>query len=192
MIILGHFYQRDEIVRHADFLGDNFQLAHAAKSRPEAGYIVFCGVHFMAQTAAVLSGPDQKVILPNLAAGCSMADIADIDSIWDCWEDLTAFLDYEAGGKQRVLPVTYMNSAAGIEILKDACWHVLNADVVVMASGGAGQVFLHTTNPRCATGDGFAMAFRAGAENCGCGVLPIPSNRTCGGVNVPLFRGSAW
>src|ERR1700733_6872546 len=114
-VLLGHFYQRDEIVCHADFLGDSFQLAQAAKSRPEAEYIVFCGVHFMAETAAVLSGSDQKVILPNLAAGCSMADMADIDSVRDCWDDLTALLGYEAGGKQAVLPVTYMNSAAALK-----------------------------------------------------------------------------
>ncbi len=81
LVVLGHFYQRDEVVEHADFLGDSFQLANAALTKPDAEYIVFCGVHFMAETADILARPEQKVILPNLAAGCSMADMADIDSV---------------------------------------------------------------------------------------------------------------
>jgi quinolinate synthase len=117
LVILGHFYQRDEIVRYADFLGDSFQLAQAAKTRPNADYIVFCGVHFMAETADMLSRPDQAVVLPNLAAGCSMADMAEIDSVTDCWEELSSVLGTEddASGKQPVLPVTYMNSAASLK-----------------------------------------------------------------------------
>ena len=79
VVILGHFYQREEVVTHADEVGDSFQLATAATMRPDAEAIVFCGVHFMAETADLLSQPDQAVILPNLAAGCSMADMADID-----------------------------------------------------------------------------------------------------------------
>jgi quinolinate synthase len=85
VVVLGHFYQRDEVVRHADFLGDSFQLANAAQTVPNAEAIVFCGVHFMAETADILAQPDQAVILPNLAAGCSMADMADIDSVEECW-----------------------------------------------------------------------------------------------------------
>ena len=85
VVILGHFYQRDEIVQHADFLGDSFQLANAAQTVPSAETIVFCGVHFMAETADILAQPHQEVILPNLAAGCSMADMADIDSVEECW-----------------------------------------------------------------------------------------------------------
>ena len=77
LVILGHFYQRDEVVQHADFVGDSFQLANAALTKPDAETIVFCGVHFMAETADILAKPDQHVILPNLAAGCSMADMAD-------------------------------------------------------------------------------------------------------------------
>ena len=88
VVILGHFYQRDEIVQHADYLGDSFQLANAAKEHRQAQAIVFCGVHFMAETADILSAPHQSVILPNLAAGCSMADMADIDSVQACWEQL--------------------------------------------------------------------------------------------------------
>ena len=80
-VILGHFYQRDEVVQYADFVGDSFQLANAALTRPDAEAIIFCGVHFMAETADILSRPEQAVILPNLAAGCSMADMADIDSV---------------------------------------------------------------------------------------------------------------
>lgn len=119
--ILGHFYQRDEIVRYADFVGDSFMLAQAAKEHPEAETFVFCGVHFMAETADILSGPDQAVVLPNLAAGCSMADMATIDQVEACWRELTAALgdfgttDRESPALQPVIPVTYMNSSAAIK-----------------------------------------------------------------------------
>jgi len=119
VVVLGHFYQREELVRHADYVGDSFQLANAAKQRPEAEAIVFCGVHFMAETADLLSRPDQAVILPNLAAGCSMADMADIDQVEECWEQLEDVLgDLEtpdAEGLVPVIPVTYMNSSAAIK-----------------------------------------------------------------------------
>ena len=117
VVILGHFYQRDEIVQHADYLGDSFQLANAAKAHPEAEAIVFCGVHFMAETADILSGEDQKVILPNLAAGCSMADMADIDSVEECWRQLEALYGTEPDehGRVPVIPVTYMNSSAALK-----------------------------------------------------------------------------
>ncbi|MFZ8756749.1 quinolinate synthase NadA [Microbacterium sp. HMH0099] len=119
VVVLGHFYQREEVVRHADYVGDSFQLAGAAKSRPEAEAIVFCGVHFMAETADLLSRPEQAVILPNLAAGCSMADMADIDQVEECWEQLADVLgDLEtpdAAGLLPVIPVTYMNSSAAIK-----------------------------------------------------------------------------
>jgi quinolinate synthase len=117
VVILGHFYQRDEIVQHADYLGDSFQLANAAKAHPEAEAIVFCGVHFMAETADILSGENQSVILPNLAAGCSMADMADIDSVEQCWSELTAIYGTEpdAEGRMPIIPVTYMNSAADLK-----------------------------------------------------------------------------
>ena len=120
--ILGHFYQRDEIVKFADFVGDSFMLAQAAKNHPEAEAFVFCGVHFMAETADILSTDEQAVILPNLAAGCSMADMATIEQVEDCWRELTAVLGDEAGadgsdgdGTQSVIPVTYMNSSAAIK-----------------------------------------------------------------------------
>lgn len=115
--ILGHFYQRDEIVQYADFVGDSFMLAQAAKGHPEAEAFVFCGVHFMAETADILSTPEQSVILPNLAAGCSMADMATIDQVEDCWEQMMSVLGAEAGaeGTAPVIPVTYMNSSAAIK-----------------------------------------------------------------------------
>ncbi|MGA7157198.1 MAG: quinolinate synthase NadA [Acidobacteriaceae bacterium] len=121
LVILGHFYQRDEIVQYADFIGDSFQLANAALTRPHAQAIVFCGVHFMAETADILSRPDQAVILPNLAAGCSMADMADLDAVTDCWEQLTELYGPDpapAGNgdaRQQVIPVTYMNSSAALK-----------------------------------------------------------------------------
>jgi quinolinate synthase len=117
VVILGHFYQRDEVIQYADFTGDSFQLAQAAKSRPNAEAIVFCGVHFMAETADMLSGPQQEVILPNLAAGCSMADMADIDSVTDCWEQLEDLLGSapDSSGRAPVIPVTYMNSSAALK-----------------------------------------------------------------------------
>jgi len=117
VVVLGHFYQRDEVVQHADFVGDSFQLANAARERPDAEAIVFCGVHFMAETADILARPEQKVILPNLAAGCSMADMADADSVEACWAELEALYGTEpdADGRVPVIPVTYMNSSAALK-----------------------------------------------------------------------------
>lgn len=117
VVTLGHFYQRDEVVQYADFVGDSFQLANAAKAKPEAEAIVFCGVHFMAETADIISRPEQAVILPNLAAGCSMADMADINSVTECWEQLEALYGTEpdAQGRVPVIPVTYMNSSAALK-----------------------------------------------------------------------------
>jgi len=117
VVVLGHFYQRDEVVRHADFLGDSFQLANAALTKPDAEAIVFCGVHFMAETADILARDEQRVILPNLAAGCSMADMADIDSVEAAWAELEALYGTEpdADGRVPVVPVTYMNSAADLK-----------------------------------------------------------------------------
>ena len=117
LVILGHHYQRDEVVEFADFVGDSFQLANAALTREKAKYIVFCGVHFMAETADILSTDEQAVILPNLAAGCSMADMADESSVEECWEQLMdLYADEDASdGKAAVIPVTYMNSSAALK-----------------------------------------------------------------------------
>ena len=116
-VVLGHFYQRDEIVEHADYVGDSFQLANAALEHPDAEAIVFCGVHFMAETADILSGAHQSVILPNLAAGCSMADMADQDDVEACWDALTEVYGTEpdADGRVPVIPVTYMNCSAALK-----------------------------------------------------------------------------
>ena len=117
VVVLGHFYQRDEVIQYADFVGDSFQLAQAAKTRPAAEALIFCGVHFMAETADILSRADQAVILPNLAAGCSMADMADLDSVAECWEQLEDLLGTaaDADGRAPVIPVTYMNSSAALK-----------------------------------------------------------------------------
>jgi quinolinate synthase len=109
LVILGHHYQRDEVIKFADYTGDSFRLARQIAKRPDADYIVFCGVHFMAESADVLAAPHQKVILPDLAAGCSMADMADPDQLEGCWDDLTHM------GIGGVVPVTYINSAASIK-----------------------------------------------------------------------------
>ncbi|WP_284975392.1 quinolinate synthase NadA [Arthrobacter sp. efr-133-TYG-104] len=116
-VILGHFYQRDEVIQYADFVGDSFQLANAALTKPDAEAIIFCGVHFMAETADILSTPEQAVILPNLAAGCSMADMADEDSVEECWEQLEEIFGTgtDDQGRVPVIPVTYMNSSAALK-----------------------------------------------------------------------------
>jgi quinolinate synthase len=110
LILLGHHYQREDIIQFADFRGDSFKLAQWAAQHAEADYIVFCGVHFMAEAADILSGPHQTVSLPNMAAGCSMADMADPDDVYACWEELE-----DAGIADKVVPVTYMNSAAALK-----------------------------------------------------------------------------
>jgi quinolinate synthase len=110
VFVLGHHYQRDEVIEFADVTGDSFKLARDAAARPDAEYIVFCGVHFMAESADILTGPEQKVILPDLAAGCSMADMARLAQVEDAWDALT-----DAGVADQVVPITYMNSSADIK-----------------------------------------------------------------------------
>ena len=109
LVILGHHYQRDEVIKFADYTGDSFKLARQVSQHPDADFIIFCGVHFMAESADVLSADHQQVLLPDLAAGCSMADMADIDQLEACWQDL------EQMGCTRVVPVTYINSAAAVK-----------------------------------------------------------------------------
>ncbi len=110
VFILGHHYQRDEVIQFADVTGDSFKLARDAAARPEAEFIVFCGVHFMAESADILTSDDQAVILPDMAAGCSMADMAGINQVEDAWAQLD-----EVGIAARTVPVTYMNSTAAIK-----------------------------------------------------------------------------
>jgi quinolinate synthase len=117
LVILGHHYQRDEIIKFADYTGDSFKLAGEISKHPDAEFIIFCGVHFMAESADVLSAPHQQVILPDLAAGCSMSDMAEPEQLENCWSDLEqmGILPGADGEKQPVLPVTYVNSAASIK-----------------------------------------------------------------------------
>ncbi len=109
LLILGHHYQRDEVIKFADYTGDSWKLSRQCATRSEADFIVFCGVHFMAESADVLAAPHQQVILPDLAAGCSMADMAEAEQLEMCWKDL------EQMGVTGVIPITYINSAAAIK-----------------------------------------------------------------------------
>lgn len=109
LVILGHHYQREEVIRFADFRGDSFKLSQQAASRTEAEFIVFCGVHFMAESADILSADYQKVVLPDVNAGCSMADMADIDQVEVCWDELHEVID------EKIVPITYMNSSASLK-----------------------------------------------------------------------------
>jgi quinolinate synthase len=110
VVILGHHYQRDDIIQFADKTGDSFELARYASEMKDREFIIFCGVHFMAETADVVSGADQKVILPDLKAGCSMSDMARIEQVMDAWDDLAEVTDMT-----KVCPITYMNSSAAIK-----------------------------------------------------------------------------
>jgi len=109
-IVLGHHYQRDEVIEFADITGDSFKLAQAAAAQSSAEYVIFCGVHFMAESADILTSKQQKVILPDLAAGCSMADMATANQVNECWKSLE-----EVGVASKTIPVTYMNSSAAIK-----------------------------------------------------------------------------
>ncbi len=110
LVVLGHHYQREDVIAFADVRGDSFKLSQWAAERPESEYIVFCGVHFMAEAADILSAPHQQVMLPNMAAGCSMADMADPDDVYNAWAELE-----ELGIAQDTMPITYMNSAAALK-----------------------------------------------------------------------------
>jgi quinolinate synthase len=118
VVILGHHYQRDEVIKFADYIGDSLKLARAAASRGKAEFIVFCGVHFMAESADILRAPHQKVVLPDLAAGCSMADMAAPDQLDICWRELEEMgirTDAIEQNRAGVIPVTYINSSAAIK-----------------------------------------------------------------------------
>jgi quinolinate synthase len=129
LVVLGHHYQRDEVIQFADYRGDSFKLSQQAASRADADFILFCGVHFMAESADILSSPHQRVILPNLEAGCSMADMAKADDVESAWQALAEF------GVSGVVPITYMNSAAA---LKAFCGR--NGGIVCTSSN-AGRAF---------------------------------------------------
>jgi quinolinate synthase len=111
LVILGHHYQRDEVIQYADFTGDSFKLARLAAEQKHAEFVVFCGVHFMAESADILTDAGVRVMLPNMAAGCSMADMADPEDVYAAWDEISEIL----GDSAKVIPVTYMNSAASLK-----------------------------------------------------------------------------
>jgi len=177
VFILGHHYQRDEVMRWADARGDSYRLSVLAQEHPEADYIVFCGVHFMAESADILTDDHQQVILPDLNAGCSMADMADLDEVEECWEQLAAVTDIE-----RVIPITYMNSSAALKAFVGthggAVCTSTNAKAVLewALSIGASS----TTVPgvgRCCSSRTSTLAVTPGwlwgttSRRCGCGIL---------------------
>ena len=163
-IILGHHYQRDEVIRFADFTGDSYKLSKVA-AETDAKYLIFCGVHFMAESADVLAKPWQQVILPDLNAGCSMADMAEIGQVEDCWESL------ERLGVRRLVPLTYMNSAADI---KAFC-------------GERGGLVCTSSNARGA----FEWAFERGEK-----ILFLPDQHlgrnTAFAMGIPLSQMAVW
>ena len=152
VFVLGHHYQRDEVMRWADARGDSFGLSRIAAGQSSAEFIVFCGVHFMAESADVLTGDHQQVLLPDLNAGCSMADMADIDQVEEAWDELGRVIDVDA-----LIPVTYMNSAASLKAF------VGRHGGAVCTSSNARAVLTWALDRRCGSG-------RAGL------VLPRPAS----------------
>src|ERR1700761_3889658 len=165
VVLLGHHYQRDEVIRFADFTGDSYKLSKVA-SETSAKYMLFCGVHFMAETADVLARPWQQVILPDLNAGCSMADMAEIGQVGDCWDSLE-----RAGLTDELIPLTYMNSAAAI---KAFC-------------GERGGLVCTSSNARGA----FEWAFARGSK-----ILFLPDQHlgrnTASAMGIPLNEMVVW
>ena len=156
--ILGHHYQRDEVMRWADARGDSFRLAVLAQQRPEAEFIVFCGVHFMAESADVLTGPHQQVVLPDLNAGCSMADMADIDAVEEAWDSLAEVVDVE-----RLVPITYMNSSAALKAFVGRAGGAVctssNARAVLEWALGRGDKVLFFPDQHLGRNTGLAMGY---------------------------------
>jgi quinolinate synthase len=158
VFILGHHYQRDEVMRWADARGDSFRLSVLAQQRPEAEYIVFCGVHFMAESADILTADHQAVILPDLNAGCSMADMADIDEVTEAWDTLSGIVDTE-----RVVPITYMNSSAAVKAFVGehggAVCTSTNARAVLEWALARGDKVLFFPDQHLGRNTGFAMGY---------------------------------
>lgn len=163
LIILGHHYQRDEIIRWADYRGDSFKLSQTAAQRKDARYIVFCGVHFMAESADILTDEDQIVILPNLSAGCSMADMANIRQVEEAWCDITSVLPEES-----VIPITYVNSAANLKAFVGfhggACCTSSNARKVLEWALQRGERVLFFPDQHLGRNTGVAMGFDPNAD----------------------------
>jgi quinolinate synthase len=160
LLILGHHYQREEVMRWADARGDSFGLSRLAAASV-AEYIVFCGVHFMAESADVLTGGERKVILPDLNAGCSMADMADLDSVEEAWDALAAVTDIE-----RIVPITYMNSSAALKAFVGrkggAVCTSSNAKAVVTWALGRGDKLLFFPDQHLGRNTGYQLGLGAG------------------------------
>ncbi len=165
LIILGHHYQRDEVMRWADARGDSFGLSRLAAANREADYVVFCGVHFMAESADILTADHQQVILPDLNAGCSMADMADLDSVEEAWEAIAAVTDIE-----QVVPITYMNSSAALKSFVGSHGGAVctssNARAVLRwalsPNGGGGEKVLFFPDQHLGRNTGFQLGYHAG------------------------------
>ncbi len=161
LFILGHHYQRDEVMCWADARGDSFKLSQLASARPQARYIVFCGVHFMAESADILTSDDQTVILPDLNAGCSMADMADLEDVEECWDALDAIVDIN-----RVIPITYMNSSADIKAFVGrhggAVCTSSNAKAVLTWALERGDKVLFFPDQHLGRNTGFDLGYQAG------------------------------
>ncbi|MBI5830841.1 MAG: quinolinate synthase NadA [Armatimonadetes bacterium] len=174
LTILGHHYQRDDVIRYADFTGDSLKLAQLSMSRPEADFIVFCGVHFMAEGADILARPGQQVLLPDLGAGCSMADMAGIEDVEECWDALRSLCP-----SSTLVPMTYVNSAASLKAL------VGHNDGCCCTSGNADSVI------------GWALN-RAAGDHDGCRdkLVFFPDQHlgrnTCYKLGVPLDQMVIW
>jgi quinolinate synthase len=158
LLILGHHYQRDEVIRWADKIGDSFKLARFAADNDHATDIVFCGVHFMAESADVLTGAHQRVILPDLNAGCSMADMADIDQVEEVWDDIATVTAID-----RVVPITYMNSSAALKAFVGehggAVCTSSNARAVLDWALGRGDKVLFFPDQHLGRNTGFTMGY---------------------------------
>ncbi len=158
LLILGHHYQRDEVMRWADARGDSFRLSQLAAANTAAEYVVFCGVHFMAESADILTAAHQQVVLPDLNAGCSMADMADLDSVEEAWEALEAVIDIE-----RLVPITYMNSSAALKAFVgraggSVCTST-NARAVLEWALGRGDKVLFFPDQHLGRNTGLAMGY---------------------------------
>src|ERR1700687_4095139 len=160
LLILGHHYQRDEVMRWADARGDSFGLSRIAAAQSDAEYIVFCGVHFMAESADVLTGPNQQVLLPDLNAGCSMADMADVESVEEAWQELGEITDID-----RLVPITYMNSSAALKAFVGrhggAVCTSSNARAVLTWALGRGDKVLFFPDQHLGRNTGFQLGFGA-------------------------------
>ena len=187
LVILGHHYQRDEVMKFADFTGDSFKLAGHVSERPDAEFVVFCGVHFMAESADVLTTDEQQVILPDLAAGCSMADMADAEQLEQCWSDIQEMIGSNGPAAPRIVPVTYINSAASI---KAFCGE--HGGVVCTSSNAAATLKWAWAGPSASLGAGPSTLLGASPNK----ILFLPDQHlgrnTAFALGVPLDQMVVW